>query len=518
MKKYLILVAAACAMIISGCSDNNGNDDGGDPGTGETGLVFTENGINYIGNGDKHFPAPTGDYKLDASKKYVLRGWVYIQNGSKITIPAGTIIKGDKETMASLIIEPGAQIIAQGTSTAPIVFTSNQPAGQRKPGDWGGLIICGNGINNKTSQQIEGGPRTTHGGNKEDDNSGILSYVRVEFAGYPFETDKEINGITFGSVGSGTQVDHIQVSYSNDDSFEWFGGSVNCKYLVAYHGWDDDFDTDNGFRGRMQFLLSVRNPKLADTSYSNGFESDNNADASTEEPFTQAAFCNVSLIGPVGQDDNFVNLSGTGNYIDGGTYNPNNGSKLGQFQSGVQIRRNSHITLANSVVSGWPVGLIIENDKGSATQTYASSNNSIENVFFGGFDTEATSYDNTKDAACILGSDVNKNFTDRYSDNAGTSYDDSKPYSFSHSYVVEALRNNTVKETIAELGLGVLSGTNLTVAVAPDGTSILKNNALTVPEGFDTQGNGYAGAFASTSEADNWMAGWTEFDPQNKAY
>lgn len=101
--------------------------------------------------------------------------------------------------------------------------------------------------------------------------------MRVEFAGYPFQKDKEINGITFGSVGNGTQVDQIQVSYTNDDSYEWFGGTVNCQYLVAYNGWNDEFDTDNGFSGKVQFALSIRNPRIADTSQSNGFESDNDA-------------------------------------------------------------------------------------------------------------------------------------------------------------------------------------------------------------------------------------------------
>lgn len=105
------------------------------------------------------------------------------------------------------------------------------------------------------NQQIEGGPRTKHGGNDDADNSGILRYVRVEFAGYPFQKDKEINGITFGSVGSGTTIDHLQVSYSNDDSYEWFGGNVNCKYLVAYNGWDDEFDTDNGFSGKVSIVF-----------------------------------------------------------------------------------------------------------------------------------------------------------------------------------------------------------------------------------------------------------------------
>ena len=150
--------------------------------------------------------------------------------------------------------------------------------------------------------QIEGGPRTKHGGSNDSDNSGIISYVRVEFAGYPFERDKEINGITFGSVGSGTQVDHLQVSYCNDDSYEWFGGTVNAKYLVAYKGWDDEFDTDNGFSGKVQFGLSVRDSRIADTSQSNGFESDNCADGAAVDPYTTATFSNITFIGPMAVD------------------------------------------------------------------------------------------------------------------------------------------------------------------------------------------------------------------------
>ncbi|NVB76620.1 hypothetical protein HUV05_24610, partial [Bacteroides vulgatus] len=100
------------------------------------------------------------------------------------------------------------------------------------------------------------------------DNSGVLKYVRCEFAGIEYSTDNEINAITFGSVGSGTTVDYVQVSYSGDDSYEWFGGSVNCKHLVALGTWDDDFDTDNGFSGKLQFLAALRNPKIGDKSAS----------------------------------------------------------------------------------------------------------------------------------------------------------------------------------------------------------------------------------------------------------
>ncbi|HBZ35309.1 MAG TPA: hypothetical protein DEO33_02630, partial [Rikenellaceae bacterium] len=245
---------------------------------------------NQIGSGDQEFEIKSS-YTLKKGT-YILKGWVYVIDGVTLTIEPGTVIKGDKDTKAALIIERGGKLIAEGTKNEPIVFTSNQSAGSRKPGDWGGVIICGKATNNKREMIIEGGPRSSHGGDNDDDNSGVMSYVRIEFAGYPFKTDQEINGLTLGSVGRGTRMDHIQVSYSNDDSYEWFGGTVDAKYLIAYHGWDDDFDSDNGYRGRIQFGLVVRNPRIADKSSSNGLESDNNAEGTTELPLTTPVFSN----------------------------------------------------------------------------------------------------------------------------------------------------------------------------------------------------------------------------------
>ena len=188
--------------------------------------------------------------------------------------------------------------MAQGTPGAPdCLLTSAQAPGSRKPGDWGGIILLGKAPNNLGEQTIEGGVRSKHGGNDPADNSGVLSYVRVEFPGIEYSTDNEINGITFGSVGSGTKIDHLQVSYSGDDSYEWFGGTANAKYLVAYSGWDDDFDTDNGFSGKVQFAMGVRNPRIGDKSASNGFESDNNGDGAATEPYTSCVFANVSFSG-----------------------------------------------------------------------------------------------------------------------------------------------------------------------------------------------------------------------------
>ena len=164
----------------------------------------------------------TKNRTLSADTCYLIEGFVYVVDGAKLTIPAGTILKGDKSTKGTLIVERGGQIIAQGTANKPIVFTSNQPKGQRNYGDWGGIVICGKAPVNTASGEakIEGGPRSMFGGNNPADNSGVLSYVRVEFSGIEYGTDNEINGVTFGGVGNATKVDHIQVSFCGDDSFE----------------------------------------------------------------------------------------------------------------------------------------------------------------------------------------------------------------------------------------------------------------------------------------------------------
>src|SRR6185295_5852462 len=169
----------------------------------------------------------------------------------ELTIEAGTVIFGDKVTKGALIVSRGAKIHAVGTATNPIVFTSTAPKGFRNYGDWGGVVILGKAQNNQSNDQlIEGisaatGDNGKHGlgtataGTTENDNSGEFQYVRIEFAGIALSTDNELNGLTMGSVGSATKIDHIQVSYSGDDSYEWFGGTVNTSYLIAYRGWDD---------------------------------------------------------------------------------------------------------------------------------------------------------------------------------------------------------------------------------------------------------------------------------------
>ena len=245
-------------------------------------------------------------------KTYKLTGLIYVTNGATLTIQPGVIVKGVyTNTGTALIITKGSKIDAVGTAARPIVFTSNKAAGERAPGDWGGIILLGkagfnvnSGINN--IEGITATVNTEYGGGTspiQTDNSGTLKYCRIEFPGFVFSPNNEINGLTLGAVGSGTTIDYVQVSHSGDDSFEWFGGSVNCKHLVAYKGLDDDFDTDNGYKGVVQYALAVRDPSMADNpsiSTSECFESDNNAGGTTTSGTdnTSAIFTNCTLIGP----------------------------------------------------------------------------------------------------------------------------------------------------------------------------------------------------------------------------
>lgn len=272
-----------------------------------------------------------------AGNKYVLSGFVYVESGATLTIEPGTIIKGDKPTKGSLIVQPGAKIIAVGTPEKPIVFTSNQAKGQRAAGDWGGLVILGKAPVNKTPAYVEGENVSQFGGTDPADNSGQLKYVRIEFAGIAFETDKEINGLTFGGVGSGTQVDYVQVSYSGDDSYEWFGGTVNAKHLIAYRGLDDDFDTDNGFSGMVQYGLIIRDPSIADQAGdSNAFESDNDASGSEATPKTAAKFANITATVAAGE------LSS-------------------KYRSAARLRRSTELSIYNSVfATAYPKGIELQ--------------------------------------------------------------------------------------------------------------------------------------------------------------
>ena len=314
---------------------------------------------------------------LKAANTYKLRGLVYVTNGAILTIEPGTKIVGEKGKNGGLIITRSCKIIADGTIDKPIVFTSEETTPQR--GDWSGLVILGNaptnasfngvagigeiegGINNSDGLGLYGTPATQ--AQNPADNSGILRYVRIEYAGYAFLPDKEINGLTFGGVGNKTIVDNVQVSYANDDSFEWFGGTVNCTHLISFRTLDDDFDTDNGFNGKVQFGISLRDSSVADISKSEAFESDNDANGSSLLPQTAAIFSNMTVMGPK------ATLSNTGNSL---------------FVWGAQIRRNSSLSIFNSVIMGYPNGLFIDATKGVPTDNNIPGSLSVQNTIIAG--------------------------------------------------------------------------------------------------------------------------------------
>ena len=279
----------------------------------------------------------TTTYTLNSSKKYLLLGECRVKSGGTIVIPAGTRIYGEKTSKGALIIERGGKINAVGAANNPIIFTSAFAPGNRNAGDWGGIVLLGrakiNTVSGVDTAAIEGFATSIwYGGNDDNDNSGIMQYVRIEYAGVALAPNNEINGLTFGGVGRGTTIDHIQVSFCGDDSYEWFGGTVNCKYLVSINAVDDEFDTDNGFRGRCQFLLSIKNPLIADISGSNGFESDNNGGPNYNGPRTQPIFSNVTFIGPKQYDTS--------------TIDPNH-------QRGMHLRRYSLHNVYNSIFMGF---------------------------------------------------------------------------------------------------------------------------------------------------------------------
>lgn len=296
----------------------------------------------------------TANETWTSTNVYKLEGFVYVRTGVTLTIEAGTIIRGDKSSKGSLIIERSAKIHAVGTAANPIVFTSNEAAGSRDYGDWGGIIICGNATINVAGgeAQIEGGPTSYYGGAaspNDADNSGELQYVRIEFPGIPFVTDKEINGLTLGGVGSATTIDHIQVYRSGDDAFEWFGGTVNAKYLVSAFTWDDDFDTDYGYLGMVQYAVALRDSAIADPgSGSNGFESDNDGSGSANTPQTHPIFCNVSMFGPKVTPASSINTN---------------------YKRAMHLRRNSAIEIHNAIFGGYKDGLLID---GSASEANAT--------------------------------------------------------------------------------------------------------------------------------------------------
>ena len=445
-----------------------------------------------------------GNVTWTANKIYRLKGYVRvgeeavfgtITKTGVLTIEAGTVVIGDKATKGTLIVQRGSKLIAIGTAAAPIVFTSAEGVGSRAPGDWGGVVICGKAPNNLTGTvELEGGYKGFHGGTAADDNSGSLKYVRIEYGGIPLNPNQEINSLTMGSVGSGTTLEYIQASFGLDDSFEWFGGTVNAKYLIAYKGTDDDFDVDNGFSGNVQFGLGYRDGNLADASGSNGFEVDNNSNGDAATPFTSATFANISIVGPIGTSSSYAD---------------NN------FQNGAQLRRNNKLKVYNTFITGYPTGLYIDSQKGSAKTNAANGDLIVKNVVIAGTTGITGAFKSLN--ANVYGFGVAVADEEQIAKTGSSGTVATKPVEIGAGVKAsdwfKAIAGNKVLTSTANTGISsALWSSRPTLTLTAGTSESLIGTALPTLTGMTA--TDYIGAFKDT----DWTTGWAEYSPNSVLY
>jgi hypothetical protein len=419
---------------------------------------------------------------LTKDKKYLIKGQTFVGNGQVLTIQPGTVLKGDKGTKGTLIINRGGKIEAVGTAAEPIVMTSNLPVGSRDRGDWGGLVIVGNAPNNQFNTAtnewpaIEGiTPTVRFGGDNNADDSGTLKYVRVEYAGIELSPNNETNSITLGSVGSATELEYCQVSFGGDDGFEWFGGSVNGKYLISFSCWDDSFDVDFGYTGKNQYGLEVRYASFADQSGSNSFECDNGPNDNPTTLSTTGVFSNFTCVGPKATSTQSINAN---------------------YQHSIDLRRNTAVTIANSVFLGYPRGLRM-NQQTVVNNFNSGSGNLINNVLHHFGSSRFTVGTGMTATAATVESywNANGNVTDTTEDFA---------------------------IALAALGVNgnVFFGANVVSGYSANPTFAVTSGLLTTGASFtNTKLSGldvttFRGAFGST----DWTDGWASFLPNNNAY
>ncbi|MBD2701438.1 IPT/TIG domain-containing protein [Spirosoma sp. BT702] len=421
---------------------------------------------------------------------YLLRGMVYIPAKYTLTIEPGTVIKGAGPELdplgtnqaGTLIIERLGKIVAAGTAAQPIVFTSAKPVNQRNYGDWGGLFLIGKGpINQLGTTANPNGVRGTVETYAEPlDNSGTLQYVRIEYAGalQPTTPASRFSGLTLYGVGSGTIIDHIQVSYSGGDAFSWFGGSANLKNLFAYRSFDDNWSVDWGYVGNVQFGVSLRDPDVADVSGSNGFEVEN---------FTPSVATDVSAVvlanaltqtAPV-----FTNISDFAFSATPVTTATSKGT--GAYKSAVYLRRNSAISIYNSLFYGYPEGLRLESMGTGSGLTGGTID--LRGVVF------ANTLTPTIGAGVLTSDQVTTYFT-----GSGRSNQISQPTDLPALLLNGSTFSLTTPTFLPQASSPLLAGS-------------VTGNKLT--SSFLTS-VAYRGAFG----ADNWLSGWTNTNPQATDY
>lgn len=309
MKRALMtsLFPLAAALLPAACTPAPSS-----PGDGDQKGVSCDDGVCVLSG------TLTEDLTLTSDTAWLLRGGVFIgddTNETVLTVEPGTIVYGESSTNGMLVIRRGSRIVAEGSAEAPIVFTSSKEEGARARGDWGGLILNGrapvNGCEDAVCEAFGEGGTGFYGGDDPDDDSGVLRFVRVEFAGHLISPDNELNGVAFQGVGRGTVVDHLQVHMGADDGVEFFGGTVDVKRVLVTGVGDDSIDWTDGWQGRAQFMVAQQYEDAGD----NGIEADNNAENNASTPRSSPTLANVTLVGSADSDFSDVGMllrEGTG--------------------------------------------------------------------------------------------------------------------------------------------------------------------------------------------------------------
>jgi hypothetical protein len=400
----------------------------------------------------------TGNETWTNANYYVLRGAVFVEQGGTLNIGAGTRIIGESGSVGTLIVQRGGRLNAIGTAAAPIVFTSDQPVGRRGRGDWGGIIINGRARINFGSGEAAGeGDTGVYGGTDDNDNSGVLRYVRVEFSGIEFSPDNELNGIAFQAVGRGTQVDHVQAHMSRDDALEWFGGTVDAKYVVASNAADDSIDWTFGWTGRMQFVAVTQRGDDAD----NGIEADNNEFNNNVLPRSNPQIYNITLCGDPDRNEG------------------------GESPRAANLRRGTAFTIRNFLMTGFKtVGPQIETTNTATTGQVDNGTTQMGAGVIWNIGTTGGA------AGTALHSSVATYVNSGRFPNVRVNVDPG---------VSTAACSNHENPNFQPSGIATLAGGQLAPILPPN-------------DGFFDAVT-FIGAVAPAPEA-NWMAGWTAF-PQN---
>ncbi len=326
-------------------------------------------------NSEKTIPSIiSADMTLSSDTVYMLSSNVYVTNDATLTIEPGTLIRCDHEHPASLVVTRGAKLIAEGNKNAPIIFTSSKAAKERSSGDWGGIVILGNGRINTASgvSAVEGNfiPKySLYGGNNTTEESAILKYIRIEFPGHKINQSKELNGLTLCGIGSNTIIENVQISYSSDDSFEWFGGTGNFTNLISYKAKDDDFDIANGFIGSLTEIVSIRHPFISDTSGSYAIEIDG---YNKEEGFSSEAALSTLRV----KNAMIVNLADQ--------------ESIHFIHPAISAKKLARLSMESSCISGFSNGIRLDNSfkKQSQVDRNIRFSNNVFNISEDGLKTK----------------------------------------------------------------------------------------------------------------------------------